>query len=174
MSMVIKFNARQLEASIHNIAERAARDASASMRKTAVRIRDLARSYAPIDTGLLEKSIQYGTIKDPATRRNVFVVFLDVDASRYSGSGQLGDYAWIMEEELHPFGRKKGKLFYNLGEKSRTKAATGRKVGGRFLSRAVKEGTAQMVAEATASVSRVLRNGRWINMRYERDTGDEE
>ena len=169
----INFNPTQLEANIRNIAERASKDASAVLRKAAIRIRDLAREYAPVKSGLLEKNIEYATIKDPATRRNVFTVYVDVDAMRYSGRGELGDYAWIMEEELHPYGRQKGKRYFNLGERSKTKAASGKKVGGRFLSRAIKEGSANVLEEAQYAVARVLNGSRSVPMNYERSTGED-
>jgi hypothetical protein len=189
MPMNIRFNATHLEATIHNTAERAARGASEELRKTAIRIRDLAREYAPRDTGTLEKAIDYMTIKDPATRRNVFVVYIDEDMINPgstifkkdgSTSGRreahaVGSYAWIMEEQLHPHGRQTGAKRYSLGKfTSAVKAAGGKKVGGRFLSRAIKKGTERMVSDATGAVRRVLGGTRRINIDYERQIGGDE
>jgi hypothetical protein len=179
MPMNIRFNATHLEATIHNTAERAARGASEELRKTAIRIRDLAREYAPRDTGTL----------DPATRRNVFVVYIDEDMINPgstifkkdgSTSGRreahaVGSYAWIMEEQLHPHGRQTGAKRYSLGKfTSAVKAAGGKKVGGRFLSRAIKKGTERMVSDATGAVRRVLGGTRRINIDYERQIGGDE
>jgi hypothetical protein len=169
----VKFNAAQLEASLQNLADMAAKNASETLRKTAIRIRDLAREYAPVDTGLLESNIEYAAFKDER-RRNVFVVYINLDAVNEKSHKDLGDYAWIMEEELHPFGRQKSRLYFKLGKKSALKAASGRKVGGRFLSRAIQEGTKQMVAEATAAVSRTLSGNRMVAMNYQREIGGNE
>ena len=173
MAVKITFNAKQLEMSIQNIAERASKSASAELRKTAIKIRDLARDYAPVKTGLLEKNIEYGVVKDER-RRNMFVVYIDIDAVRHNGKGSLGDYAWIMEEELHPYGRRKGRLNFNLGPGSVIKAASGKKVGGRFLSRAIKEGSANLLQDVSNAVRRVMNDNRVMPMSYQRDTGDDE
>lgn len=166
MALKFNFNAAALEASISNLATRAARGASEEMRKTAIKIRDLAREYAPRDTGALEDAIDYMTVKG-ANRRNVFVVYIDLDKANSNG-GVVGDYAWIMEQQLHPYGRRSGKIEFNLDIGSLLKnAAMGGKVGGRFLERAMKDGSADMLANATAAVSRVL-GGRLINLDYQR------
>lgn len=170
MGMKVTFNARQLEAAIENIADAAAKGASASMRKAAVKIRDLAREYAPFKTGALENAINYETVKG-ARNRNVFVVYIDMDAAASKGRN-VGDYAWIMEEELHPYGRQRGKIHFDLGDGSNMKILmTGKKVGGRFLSRAVKEGSQEVFANALSAVARVLRNGRLVNIDYQREPG---
>lgn len=137
------------------------------MRKTAVRIRDLARAYAPRDTGALEKSIDYATTKG-ANNRNVFTVYIDLDASNPDGH-PVGDYAWIMEEQLHPFGRRSGKIHFDLGLGSIAKNATG-KVGGKFLKRAVQDGAAQLMPDAILAVKRSLA-GSSVNVGYKRASG---
>ena len=169
--MAVKFNPGQLEASIRNIAERASSNAARGLRRSAIKIRDLARDYAPEDTGTLENAIDYGTLTD-ARRRLSFVVYIDLDKAHPAG-GSVGDYAWIMEQELHPHGRQKGKIHFDL-DKSRAKATTGKKVGGRFLSRAIKEGSKMMLENARTEVSRTLSRSRLINMDYQRDTGGDE
>ncbi len=168
MGMVLKFNPRQLEANIAQVGERAMKGMSDKMRKTAIRIRDLARSYAPVKSGLLESSIDYITLRKDG--RNTFAVFIDLDAGRYAREGQLGDYAFIMEEQLRPFGMSKGKRYY-VSPKS---AAKGPRVGGRFMSRAVKEGTKDLPAALAAIVRRITGGGRSANVSYERSGGDDE
>lgn len=170
MPMKIRFNPRQLEASIQNIADRAGKNASAELRKVAIKIRDLARDYAPRKSGTLEEAIDYAAIKDG--RRNMFVVFINMDVVAPGGK-MLGDYAWVMEEELHPHGRKKGKRYYTLGAGSKRKAAGGKKVGGRFMRRAVKDGTKDLLKDVTNAVGRTL-GGRVTGVKYERDTGGDE
>lgn len=173
MPMNVKFNARQLETTIQQVTDKAVKGMSAKMREVAIQMRDLARSYAPVKTGLLEANIDYRTVR--ISGRNVYVVFIDLDASRYSGEGQLGDYAFIMEEELHPYGRQKGERRFKLGPGSVAKAAGGKKVGGRFLSRAVKESTKGLVEKMTAEVHRIVGGKRTLDIGYRRetDTGDE-
>lgn len=175
MGMNIKFNPAQLEASIKNMADTASSNASRTMRRAAIRIRDLAREYAPIETGTLEKAIDWTKIPGP-DRRWVYVVYIDLDRSVPGGSNhQVGDYAWIMEQQLRPYGNK-GKP-YNLGgtptSGSIGKAASGKKVGGHFLSRAIKEGTKDLVAQATAAVTRTLGGTRVADVSYQRDTGED-
>lgn len=168
MSMKIRFNPTQLEVSIRNLAEKASANAARGMRRAAVRIRDLARAYAPRDTGALEAAIDYSTTTD-ANRRKVFVVHIDVGALHPDGDKQVGDYAWIMEQQLHPHGRRApGAPDYH------TRAKSGPKVGGRFLSRAVKDGTKTLLQDARAEVSRTLGGARLVNTNYQRDTGAEE
>lgn len=171
MSMSIEFNPGVLELKISQIGERAMKGMSARMRQHAVRIRDLAREYAPVKTGKLESSIDYETIREG--RRNAYVVFIDVDAMRDNGKGQVGDYAYIMEEELHPYGRQKGKLYFRLGEKSKTKAATGKRVGGRFLARAIRDGTKDVFKDMVSEVRRVT-GGSTLGSSYVRDIGGNE
>lgn len=168
MGMKIKFNASQLEAGIHNLAEKASSNAARSLRRTAIRIRDLAIAYAPRDTGTLERAIDYGSITG-ANQRKVFVVYIDLDALHPDGNKQLGDYAWIMEQQLHPHGRRiPGGLDFH------TRAKTGPKVGGRFLARAIKDGSKAMLENARTEVRRTLSSSRLIHMDYQRDTGEDE
>lgn len=172
MGMNVRFNPGMLEASIMNHAKTASKNASSEMRRCVIKIRDLARAYAPEKTGALERAIDYSTSKG-ANRRNVFVVYVDLDAMNPGPAGhQVGDYAYIMEEELHPFGRQRGRLRYTLGPRSQAKAAGGKKVGGRFLSRAIKEGTQDLVQRMAAQVTRTLSGKRIANVRFERDPGD--
>lgn len=170
--MRVKFNAAQLEASIQNLAERAAKGASEEMRRAAIKIRNLARDYAPVKTGLLERSIDYMTVKG-SDRRNVFVIYIDLDEVDPKGKA-VGDYAWIMEEELHPFGRQKGERRYTLGKGSLAKAAGGKKVGGRFLARATREGSKDLLAKMNGAVARSLSSARFADIRYQREQDDEE
>lgn len=165
MGMTVQFDPGVLEASIRNIADRASKDAAKVMRKAAIRIRDLAHDYAPRKTGTLEKAIDYGTIKDPGTRRNVYVIYIDLDMYSASEKKQVGDYAKVMEEQLEPYGRGK----YNLGVGSAMKAILeGKKVGGKFLERAVREGTDRLVGDVTLAVSAAL-GSRLVNVNYGSD-----
>ena len=147
MGMRIQFNHLAIEALITQTGEKVVRGMSDVMRRRAILIRDLARSYAPRDTGLLERNIDYVTIKD-SNRRNSFLVYVDMDARRTGPrQGTLGDYAKTMERRLQPYGHGN----FTLGPGSREKAAAGNDVGGKFFSRAVAEGTLLLKQELRAA-----------------------
>lgn len=146
MGMKIEFNFRKIEAKILQTGERAVKGMSAVMRKRAVLIRDLARSYAPVQSGLLERNIDYVTLKD-ANRRNTYLVYIDTDAAAGRRHGTLGDYAAVMERRLRPYGSGG----FQLGKLSRAKAAGGAAVGGRFFKRAVEQGTKLLREEMQAA-----------------------
>lgn len=168
MGMKVNFTPAMLEVSIQNLAKLASGNASRAMRRAAIRIRDLARSYAPFKTGDLEKAIEYGVIRN--NNRNVFVVYVDLDMVRSRGDGNIGDYAYIMEEELHPYGRQKGERNFKLGKGSLAKRrSTGKKVGGRFLSRAITEGAAGVIGDVVAEVRRTLGSSRVMDVAYRRE-----
>jgi hypothetical protein len=174
MGLKANFNPGQLEFSLRQIGERAVKGMSERMRRTVVKIRDLARDYAPHLTGDLESAIEYAQIKDG--RRNAFVVFVDLDRT-HGKNKDVGDYAFLMEENLRPYGRKSIPRSYQLGALSRQKAAGGKKVGGRFLARAIKEGTDELMADLAEEVRRVTnsRGGRVLPMNHEgRPAPDEE
>lgn len=177
MPMSVRFNPNELEISIRNIAEVAGKNAAAAMRKTAIRIRNLARDYAPYKSGTLEDAINYAAIKDPASRRNIYVIYVDTDMMRPPSSPNgsptpVGDYAWPMEKDLRPYGA--GVTFKKLGTLSKIKRDGGKKVGGRFLQRAVKDGTADLLRDATNEVRRTLSGGRLMPTAYQRDIGGDE
>jgi hypothetical protein len=158
MGMTWNFNPGALEASISQTGDRAVKGMSERMQRVALKVRDLARAYAPRKTGALEDAIDYEKLRDGANR-NSFVVY--VDTSHPSGDHLVGDYAFIMEEELHPFGRKApGGRYYNLGPGSRAKGGA---VGGKFLERAVAEGIAGLGAGLLDDVRRAVRGSSLIN-----------
>lgn len=154
MPMNISLNARMLETRLEQLGDRAMKGMSEQMRRHAIKIRDLARAYAPVKTGLLEKSIDYAVLRE--NRRNVYVVYIDTEAARFSGDGSLGDYAMIMHQQLHPYGRQApGGRRFNLGVKSAAKAASGKKVGGRFLTRATSDANVDLMSKLVGEVRRV-------------------
>jgi hypothetical protein len=175
MGIEMRFNHSMLEARLTQIGERAVKGVSDVMRRTAIRIRDLARDYAPIKTGLLERSIDYSVLRD-ANRRNSYIVFINLDAARLRGAGVLGDYAFIMHDELHPHGRaRSGERYFNLGVASKAKAASGKKVGGRFLRRAVKDGMKDILGNAAAEVRKATSSrGSSVGVQYQRATNESE
>lgn len=176
MGLQMLTNPSAMEVKLSQLGERAVKGMSERMRRHAIMIRDLARSYAPVKSGLLESAIDYATIREG--RRNAYVVFIDLDATKPHGKEgeiQLADYAYIMEDQLRPYGRRGPPL--KLGARSLAKAATGKKVGGRFLGRAINEGLANIRAEMQEEVNRAIRYGAssvGVTGRRQRSTGDEE
>ena len=151
MSMKIHFDVGALEVGIRSLAEKASSNGSRALRRTAIRIRDLAIGFAPRDTGTLENAIDYGVLRDG--RRNMFVVFLDTSKTQDNGKS-LSEYAWIMEGQLHPFGKVvPGAKYFKVRAKSKAK---GPKVGGKFIERAIKEGIKGMEEEVRLEISRSL------------------
>lgn len=145
MGMKISFNHLAIQAKIEQTGDRAVKGMSDVLRRRARLIRDLARSYAPRMTGLLERSIDYVTIKG-SNRRNTFVVYVDMDADAPHGK-TVGDYAPVMERKLRPYGAGR----FNLGKGSKEKRAAGNDVGGRFFRRAVEKGTDMLDQEIRAA-----------------------
>jgi hypothetical protein len=140
-------NAAAMEAVLRNIAERANANAARTLKRASIRVRDLARMYAPRDTGALEKSLDYGAKREG--RRNSYIVFVRGDAAAANGK-TVGDYASIMETQLTPVGRLK------LGKRSEAKATGGAPVGGGYLSRAVEKGSESINEEMMAAAISAL------------------
>lgn len=152
MGVKIKFNTQQLEASIRQAGEASLANGARSLRRVAERVRDLAQDNAPVDDGDLEAAIEVQESVDDR-RRKQFVVTIDTDRySNVSAEGdlnqQVGDYAALMEQGT-----------YNLGPGSQEKAATGKKVGNRFMRRAFLEGTKRAFEDIAAAVKVTLGRG---------------
>jgi hypothetical protein len=131
MGLNVRMNVERMTAEMRNIAQRANSNAARTLKRASIRVRDLARSNAPRDTGSLEQSLEYGVKKEGA--RNVYLVYVKGQARHKGGRKLVGEYASIMEEQLTPYGK------YKLGGRSRTKADSGKAVGGKFLERAVEK-----------------------------------
>ncbi len=166
MGIQMTYSKGTLEGFLNQTGAKAMRGISNVMRQAAVRIRDLARDYAPIKTGLLQNSIDYMTIRD-GNRRNSYVVYVDMEATKMISKGkirELGEYAFLMHEGLSPYGSGR----YKLGEKSATKRAGGKKVGGRFLTRAMTDGLNSILGPAAREVRRVTQ-GAYANFDSQED-----
>ena len=126
--------------------DRATKGVVDQMRREAERIKELARRFAPIDHGNLEKAIKLATLgggRDAMGRfaRKSFEVYIDMDAVAYDGR-TVGRYAYVMHELLLPYGAGG----YNLGPRSRMKQNSQvEAVGGRFLERAAEEVSKDMM-----------------------------
>lgn len=175
MGLTLKMNVQALEFSLRQIGDRALKGAAAKMRRRSIKIRDLARSYAPVDTGSLRDAIDQSEMLDPATRRKVFVVFID-PLAKYDGDDEktVGDYGMLVERHLSPFGS--GSL---NGRRFRIRDSSDPSKGGRFLMRATKEGTKGIEQEIAAEVRRIVGGGRGAlnqpgGFKSARDYGEEE
>jgi hypothetical protein len=168
MGMTIRWNPRQLEANIAQIGDRAMKGMTARARVMMFKMRDLARENAPRKTGDLESAIDVMVNRSGMGGRASFVLFIDIDKIRSHADGALGEYAWLMEEQLKPYGRGR----FNLGPGSISKAATGKKVGGRFLARAVRD-AADIHAELVDEVRKVTGGVRTVPMSFQRPGDDE-
>lgn len=105
----------------------------------AMEIQDLAREFAPVDEGNLEKAIKV------REEKNSLSVSVYVDGRvREKRGRKVARYATIMHESV-----------YDLGTRSQAKAdATGKEVGRKYLERAF----AELENELTRAVEAALRN----------------
>jgi len=108
----------------------------------ALKVRDLARKFAPVDEGNLEKAIkvrpeQLGPVRDELGRfmRQEIEVYVDAEMEVPERPGKtVGDYAYEIHEHLYPYGP------WNLGPKSQDKqAGQSEMVGGGYLERAAEQ-----------------------------------
>ena len=151
MGLKMTTNPAMFERRLSQTGDRAVKGMSAKMRKAAIRIRDLAREYAPVKSGLLESSIDYITVKEG--RRNAYVVFVDLDVSKPISRGEwrnLSEYV-ALADALRPHGGGTQRI----SAKSRRK---GKKVGGKFLTRATRDGLKGMLGELAKEVRRATRS----------------
>lgn len=129
--------AEQLMVMLRQLGPKATDGIFEQMKVEARSIRNLARSYAPVDHGNLEEAIQMEVLGGGRDARGRFIrkalsVFVDMEARGHNGE-PMSQYAYIMHEHLTPYGPLK------LGEKSAAKNAGSGRVGGRFLERAANE-----------------------------------
>lgn len=146
----------ETEIMLVQVAENTKRRAVRKLHEKALEIAALARKYAPLDEGNLEKAIKVfpetigERLRNEAgqfVRQEVFV-YVDVDMPVPDRPGEtVGKYAYTMHEHLTPFGP------YNLGEKSANKQSGQREmVGGKYLERAMNEVGDTVIGAVTLSV----------------------
>ena len=113
----------------------------------ALKVRDLARKFAPVDLGNLEEAIKVRPERFVAARdafgrfaRQEIEVYVDESMPVPHGKNKtVGDYAYEIHEHLYPYGS------WKLGKNSQAKQATQNEVvGGGFLERAAEEIEAQL------------------------------
>ena len=152
MSDRVHCDVNQLLAMITQIGERAVRGVAAAMTEEAHFMAEVAKSYAPVDEGNIERAIKVETDRlGTNTRKRVSII---VDSDVASESGKLvGAYATLIHEGLAPYGSG----FYQLGEKSIRKMQAGNNVGGKFLERAVYENMPDLIRRVNEMAARAAR-----------------
>ncbi len=146
----------ETEIMLVQVAENTKRRAVRKLHEKALEIAALARKYAPIDEGNLEKAIKVypetigERLRNEAgqfVRQEVFV-YVDTDMPVPERPGEtVGKYAYTMHEHLTPFGP------LNLGELSAAKQSGQREmVGGKYLERAMTEVGDSVLGEVSLSI----------------------
>lgn len=137
----------ELLVALQQAGPRVERGVATKMLKGAEQIATLARSYAPVDEGNLERAIKVATDSSGTGGRRVVAVYVDPTVA--AGSDHtVGDYALKMHEGV-----------YNLGPKSLMKElSSGKKVGRKYLSRAFKELSDNVFQGMVAKTRRLLRS----------------
>jgi hypothetical protein len=153
--MGVTFDKRQMDVlllAIKQTGEKASRGAAAAMESEAKEIVELARSYSPYDEGKLEDAIGYERVRGERDDRGRFMrdsiqVFVDPTMPGSGGAETVGEYAYLMHEEMEPYGD------INRGEKTRAK---GPQAGGKFLERAVRDRAKQFYANVRKAVGKAF------------------
>lgn len=132
----INFDVGAVAATIQQVGDRAIKHGIEVMRVEAQEIANLAREYAPVDEGDLERAIQVSDneARDDRNRKTVSVG-VDPTAPGSGGVARALDYAVKLHELQVPFGV--GSI--GLGPGSQQKDAGRGVVGGKFMERAVLE-----------------------------------
>jgi hypothetical protein len=154
----VKFDKRQmtnLTVAIKQTGEKAARRAISVMEEEGREIADLARSYAPFDEGMLEDAIKSERVPGGRDEKGRFVrdaiqVYVDADMPGSGGARTVGEYAYLMHEELGPYGSGR----YNPGPGTRAK---GPQAGGKFLDRAVRDRAKAFIQKMKTAISKSFR-----------------
>lgn len=148
----VSMNRKGLEISIKQTGERVTRGVATVMSEEGKKIAELARDYAPVDKGNLEDAIQVEETNTGLNGRREVTVFVDESVAA-GGDKAVGDYALLMHEALYPYGSAgPDDKRFQLGPKSQAKRAGGKKVGGKFLTRALSDRRAEFMAKVAKKV----------------------
>lgn len=122
-------------------------------------VRDRAREYVPLDHGNMEAAIKVTS----ENRRRRWVVYVDTTMPDDTGKFTVGAYLRFLHEGQ-----------YNLGEKSKEKAAElGVEVGPKFIERAFKEiVTEERIREMASDYQKIIQN-RKLTRKASRSDDDE-
>jgi hypothetical protein len=152
MGLRVDFDIDSLIAQLDAVGKDTTKAAQNAMKAGGKDIRDLARDYAPIDDGDLEKAI--------VTQVDGKTVFVGIDPRAVDEHGRpVVGYATLMHEYQAigaPGPLPKASGLYGLGKKSVAKDGGRGIVGGKFLERAFNELARKIVANAAFRVKRVF------------------
>ena len=161
MGINIDFDLEGLSANILQTGARCVDGVIDTMREGGEDIRDLAKSYAPVENEGLEEAIKSETRSGGRTQlgrfsRKHIEVYVDPDMPELDEFGNptgrsVGRYAAIMHEALAPYGSG----LYELGERSKRKASS-HDVGGKYLERAAEDLEGEIANKAFNRVKKVL------------------
>jgi hypothetical protein len=151
----------RLVSKIRLVGELARASISEEMMKGAERIVQRARDYAPYDEGKLEDAIKWKKGSERVQARNalghfstgtqksaIAVVYVDKNMPGSGSAQNVGEYAFLMHEEMAPYGE------INRGVKTRAK---GPQAGGKYLERAIRDETALLATNIKKAASRAMR-----------------
>lgn len=142
----------ELMTTIEQTGDRAQKGLFEKIRRRALKMQKLARSYAPIDKGNLEDAIyveEEGGGRNYAGKFERKSITVGIDLNHPADDGKtVGDYAYEMHEFLEPYGMG----YFKLGKRSEAKDGGRGIVGGKFLERAIDE-VAEGMMEELADVS---------------------
>ena len=119
------------------------------MRNSAKDIRDLAREYAPVDEGNLEEAIEVMESFEGFLGRYRAVTYVGVNPDKLGEGYQK--YGFRYDIRTHEGS-------YNLGPRSQAKAASGKKVGPKYLTRAWQKLEPEITVKAQAIVDETSRS----------------
>lgn len=120
------------------------RESKRVMRAGAKEVLEASRQMAPIDDGELEAAHELQVV-----RLNKDDITIEITVGGVVNDVNVDNYAWIQHERLEPFGDLR------LGPRSRQKDMSNppnRRVGGKFLERAIEE----IEPEIVAALAKVL------------------
>jgi hypothetical protein len=139
--------------------ERAVKGVSDVMQSNGDAIRDLARAYAPVDEGNLEKAIVKNTTYTGVNRRSEIEIGVDTSRAGSGGSGSwdLATYANAMHEQQAIGSTVDLRYHFQLGEKSKEKDGGRGVVGGKYLFRAYLERQVKIKEQTYNAVKRAFK-----------------
>lgn len=147
------FSAKGLGARIQQVGDKSLASALEVMREESEKIAELARSFAPIDDGDLEKAIQVVEKRDGINGR--VAITIQIDPSARNEKGIPVELYAIEMHEGQSIGANNGTHAFGLGKRSAAKDAGRGIVGGKFLERAARSRMG-MIGKKIAAILRGL------------------
>lgn len=159
MGIRIETDMSALITEITQTGDRVMKNAARRMKQESERIEQLAKDYAPVDTGAIEDSIKIEPYREGGGRVS-YMVYVDGShtvVDEFDRTKNVGNYAYMQHEGLVP--AKGGGWTYNWhpGPETRAKmAALGVFCGPKFLERAADERESAVVESVFNAVQESL------------------